>query len=175
MCVPCVLQVSRAFTFKQQCRRSDQTLRSSLGESGKLLVSDDSTDLGANTAKQTKIENAVEQVAAEDNVREHPLQSPIIESEIDDLGSQLDVLPVDIETTSSFEVEIELSSLPSETQFSPVANVTSNDAHEMTKENLPPKFGDYFDEIKLVEQVVSLETFGMQSSFFLLFLLSLFA
>lgn len=28
MCVPCVLQVSRAFTFKQQCQRSDQTLRS---------------------------------------------------------------------------------------------------------------------------------------------------
>lgn len=28
MCVPCVLQVSRAFTFKQQCQRSDSTLRS---------------------------------------------------------------------------------------------------------------------------------------------------
>lgn len=27
MCVPCVLQVSRAFTFKQVCQRSDQTLR----------------------------------------------------------------------------------------------------------------------------------------------------
>lgn len=27
MCVPCVLQVSRAFTFKQLCQRSDQTLR----------------------------------------------------------------------------------------------------------------------------------------------------
>lgn len=28
MCVQCVLQVSRAFTFKQQCERSDTTLRS---------------------------------------------------------------------------------------------------------------------------------------------------
>lgn len=28
MCVPCVLQVSRAFTFKQQCKRSDTALRS---------------------------------------------------------------------------------------------------------------------------------------------------
>lgn len=28
MCVQCVLQVSRAFTFKQQCQRSDTTLRS---------------------------------------------------------------------------------------------------------------------------------------------------
>lgn len=27
MCVQCVLQVSRAFTFKQQCERNDQTLR----------------------------------------------------------------------------------------------------------------------------------------------------
>lgn len=27
MCVQCVLQVSRAFTFKQQCERSDTTLR----------------------------------------------------------------------------------------------------------------------------------------------------
>lgn len=27
MCVQCVLQVSRAFTFKQQCQRSDATLR----------------------------------------------------------------------------------------------------------------------------------------------------
>lgn len=27
MCVPCVLQVSRAFTFKQQCQRSDSALR----------------------------------------------------------------------------------------------------------------------------------------------------
>lgn len=27
LCVSCVLQVSRAFTFKQQCRRSDETLR----------------------------------------------------------------------------------------------------------------------------------------------------
>ena len=27
MCVPCVLQVSRAFTFKQVCQRSDTTLR----------------------------------------------------------------------------------------------------------------------------------------------------
>lgn len=169
MCVPCVLQVSRAFTFKQQCRRSDQTLRSSLGK----LVSDnniehDSTNLGENTAKRTKIENDVTQVAAEDNVKEHPFQLPIFESEIEDLGSQLDVLSAEIETTSSFEEEIELSSLPSETQFSPVANVTSNDAHEMTKENLPPKFGDYFDEIKLVERVVSLtvETLGTLSSFF---------
>lgn len=161
MCVPCVLQVSRAFTFKQQCRRSDQTLR------------------GANTAKQTKIENTVAQVAAEDNVKEHPSQSPIIESETDDLDSQLvlDVLPAEIETTSPFEEEIELSSLPSETQFSPVANATANDAHEMTKENLPTK---YFDEID--EQVVSLtvETFGMSSSFlfflfFLVFIIIIFS
>lgn len=30
MCVPCVLQVSRAYTFRQKCRRSDETLQSLL-------------------------------------------------------------------------------------------------------------------------------------------------
>lgn len=40
LCVPCVLQVSRAFTFKQQCRRSDQMLRSCLVEFEQFDVPD---------------------------------------------------------------------------------------------------------------------------------------
>lgn len=38
MCVPCVLQVSRAFTFKQVCQRSDQTLRTYLEGLEKTLT-----------------------------------------------------------------------------------------------------------------------------------------
>lgn len=41
MCVPCVLQVSRAFTFKQLCQRSDQTLRYFFQCNGKSLQSND--------------------------------------------------------------------------------------------------------------------------------------
>lgn len=32
MCISCVLQVSRAYTFRQKCRRSDETLQSLLNE-----------------------------------------------------------------------------------------------------------------------------------------------
>lgn len=43
LCVPCVLQVSRAFTFKQQCRRSDQLLRRALEKHKSILLEIDST------------------------------------------------------------------------------------------------------------------------------------
>lgn len=43
MCVPCVLQVSRAFTFKQQCQRSDSTLRTFFQEMEKS--NDDAANL----------------------------------------------------------------------------------------------------------------------------------
>lgn len=43
MCVPCVLQVSRAFTFKQVCQRSDQTLRIYLQGLEKSLAEKQST------------------------------------------------------------------------------------------------------------------------------------
>lgn len=44
MCVPCVLQVSRAFTFKQVCQRSDQTLRSYLEGVEKSLAEERNTE-----------------------------------------------------------------------------------------------------------------------------------
>lgn len=100
MCVPCVLQVSRAFTFKQQCRRSDQTLRSFLGE---VADNNNVENVEANTVEQSKIEDVIVEVASEDKARESPFQSSDehLESEL-----VLDVLP------NSFEEE---------TQFSPVA------------------------------------------------------
>lgn len=164
MCVPCVLLVSRSFTFKQQCRRSDQTLRSLLGAKSSEIdnnnVKDeaDSTILGANNAK---VDSVVVQIVTEDKTN---LYSASDETDTDNLDSELvlDVLPSEIET-SSFEEEIELSSLPSETQLSPVtaedipiqqqqhqelANVVL-DAQETVKKNLSSKFGDYFDEKKM--------------------------
>ncbi|XP_055302231.1 zinc finger protein 583-like [Sitodiplosis mosellana] len=179
MCVPCVLQVSRAFTFKQQCRRSDQSLKSFLGKlppaSDNNHIEDGSTSLRANNVMQPKVENVVVQVAAlEDGMKEHTFQLQSNETETDNLDAELvlDVLTSEIET-SSFEEEIELSSLPSETQFSPVASeniqqqlavdgVLLNDVQGTKKENLPQKsFGVYFDEIKLDVAQVSLtdETF----------------
>lgn len=48
MCVPCVLQVSRAFTFKQVCQRSDQTLRKYLeGLEKSLAVEQNTEETGA--------------------------------------------------------------------------------------------------------------------------------
>ena len=176
MCVPCVLQVSRAFTFKQQCQRSDQSLKSLLGKlppiSDNSEIKDDSTNLIDN---QSKIEDANMQVVAlEEEIGEQSFQIQSDESGRDNLDTELvlDVLPSEIET-SPFEEEIELSSLPSETEFSPVAteniqqhlaadDILLNNAQETKKENIAQKFGDYFDEIKLdVAQVVSLsdETF----------------
>lgn len=174
MCVPCVLQVSRAFTFKQQCRRSDQTLRAFLNDVGQLTISgnndieDDTIILDTNNVIQSKAENISAFVASVDKVDDHSFSHPSDGSETDNLDSELvlDELSAEIET-SSFEEEIELTSLPSETQFSPVKDIVHlNDVQEMKKENLPSKFGDYFNEIKLdVVQVVSLadEAFGMVS------------
>lgn len=50
MCVPCVLQVSRAFTFKQLCQRSDQTLRSFYREIDNCITNNQKTDV----LKETK-------------------------------------------------------------------------------------------------------------------------
>lgn len=55
MCVPCVLQVSRAFTFKQQCQRSDTTLRTFFQEMEKSSndVANLAIDLNAVRAIET--------------------------------------------------------------------------------------------------------------------------
>lgn len=66
MCVPCVLQVSRAFTFKQLCQRSDQTLRTFYREIEKCMANNRKPE----NLKQTKAiivnktnENVVSSVA----------------------------------------------------------------------------------------------------------------
>lgn len=180
MCVPCVLQVSRAFTFKQQCQRSDQSLKSLLGKlppiSDNNKIKDESTDFRVNSDPKLKIEGANRQVVAlEEEIKEHSFRIHTDESGRDNLDTELVLndLPSEIET-SPFEEEIELSSLPSETEFSPVATeniqqhlatdeILLNNAQDLKKETIVQKFGDYFDEIKLdVAQVVPLsdENFG---------------
>lgn len=60
MCVPCVLQVSRAFTFKQVCQRSDQTLRQYFQDLDKSLAEKQSADQtvdDSSTSPTTNIDN----------------------------------------------------------------------------------------------------------------------
>lgn len=54
MCVQCVLQVSRAFTFKQQCERSDTTLRSYLQDSMTATVTDNDDSNNINLEGETQ-------------------------------------------------------------------------------------------------------------------------
>lgn len=174
MCVPCVLQVSRAFTFKQQCRRSDQTLKTFLGdlenvEGSKNNNTGDSLDeIAPDKVTPAMCKSIVEEICLEDKFRSSG------ESPAEHLDSELDLsaLPSEIES-DSFEEEIELSSLPGDTQFSSVVDedieghltgdVLSNTEEaeqegKFVKEDIPNKnFEDYFDGIKIdVSHVVSL-------------------
>lgn len=168
MCVPCVLQVSRAFTFKQQCQRSDQSLRSFLGQVGKSNESDNNNSGGTfksiepDDIEQSISENKNDVIAVADQIKEH-LFTQTDDTDTEHLDSELilDALPSELES-SSFEEEIELSSLPS-----PVASedmpqhldvdVLNAELDEESTKVKKSKFGDYFDELKLdVAHVVSL-------------------
>lgn len=169
MCVPCVLQVSRAFTFKQQCQRSDQTLRSYLGQIGK---NDSENNNFRENFTNTGTDRSIAGVKVEKTVTNHLKEceqfDAIDDTATDDLDDQLDLdsLPAEIES-SSFEEDIELSNLPSSVadddeiqQHLDESVLTGN--NELTtvvvkdgKSATPSKYGDYFsDEIKLgVENV----------------------
>lgn len=172
MCVPCVLQVSRAFTFKQQCQRSDQSLRA-LHEVVKLKEPVENNIMGTYENRETH--QASSEIGRENDTADNKSKDPQLASNGNnslDSEMAIDSLPS--------EIEIELSSLPRETQFSTVsaediqqhlaAEVLIDELHsdEMKsnkEKDLPSKFGDYFDSIKL--NVVSLaseeeidETFG---------------
>lgn len=167
MCVPCVLQVSRAFTFKQQCRRSNQTLRSFNDDIEKMTESDNSNIHGNYKNEES---SSVDVPLSECNLEGEVLINDTKEEQYtsaddtvtDNLDSELvlDSLPSEMES-DTFEEEIELSSLPSESQFSTVvdediqqhltANVHNNNGEEeITEEiklNKSKDFGDYFDEL----------------------------
>lgn len=163
MCVPCVLQVSRAFTFKQQCQRSDQTLRSYLGEIDKI-DEDSIVDVIDDHKNLIKVEKTVT-----NHLRENQQFSAIDDTSTDHLESQLDLdsLPTEIES-NSFEEDIELTNLPSSVAVDDIhqhldAHVLNSDNELITavekgdKSVASSKYGDYFDEIKLdVANVVSL-------------------
>lgn len=153
MCVPCVLQVSRAFTFKQQCQRSDQTLRSYLGQIGKIESENNNF---RDDYKNTGTDNNIADVKVEKIVINHLKDceqfDAIDDTATDHLDSQLDLdsLPAEIET-DSFEEDIELSNLPSSVDGDEIQqhldeSVLSGD-NELTTVDV--KDGDYFDEIKL--------------------------
>lgn len=161
MCVPCVLQVSRAFTFKQQCQRSDQTLRSYLGQI-------DSENAGFQANYKSIEANSIADVndmqrnvvKVEKTVITNQFDA-IDDTSTDHLNSQLDLdsLPAEIES-DSFEEDIELSNLPDSVadddiqQHLDACNLNSTKNEKSTS---PSKYGDYFDEIKLdVSNVVPL-------------------
>lgn len=171
MCVPCVLQVSRAFTFKQQCQRSDHTLKSYLGPHDKLNETDNNNIQNVYTNEELdKVEQSVmdEHVIDESIVtnttEDHPFMSTD-NTTTDHLDSELvlDALPQEIET-DSFEEEIELSNLPSPVTSENIEeHLDAEVLIETHTENLAKvnkeatKFGDYFDEIKLnIAHAVSL-------------------
>lgn len=195
MCVPCVLQVSRAFTFKQQCQRSNQTLKSYVGQLNKHNEADNNNI--QNVYRHEELENVEQRVIDEHVIDENVVTNNIEDSTFmstdntttDDLDSELvlDSLPPEIES-GSFEEEIELSNLAStkceniEHDLDTEVLIESHDDNqsEVNKETM--KFGDYFDEIKLnIAHAVSLtnseiqdqsieETFGKSSDIFLKFL-----
>lgn len=160
MCVPCVLQVSRAFTFKQQCQRSDQTLRSYLGQTPETCTENNNF---RDNFKDTGVESGIVNVKVEKTVSNpnHLKECEQFDS-IDDTATDhldLDSLPAEIES-NSFEEDIELSNLPGsvaddEIQQHLDGSVLSGD-NELTanvvkgeKATSPSKYGDYFDQIKL--------------------------
>lgn len=162
MCVPCVLQVSRAFTFKQQCQRSDQTLRSYVGQ---ITETDTENNNFRDNLKNTRTNSGIADVKGGKTVTNHLKEceqfDSIDDTATDHIDSQLDLdsLPTEIES-NSFEEDIELSNLPSsvaddEIQQHLEAGVL-NDDNELTtvvvegeKSTSPSKYGDYFDRIKL--------------------------
>lgn len=156
MCVPCVLQVSRAFTFKQQCQRSDQTLRSYLVQIPETDTEnnnfrDDFKDTGAGSG----IVNVKVEKTASNHLKQCEQFDIIDETGADHLESQLDLdsLPAEIES-NSFEEDIELSNLPGSVADDEIQQHL--DGTELTtvvvkgeKSTSPTKYGDYFDQIKL--------------------------
>lgn len=186
MCVPCVLQVSRAFTFKQQCRRSDTTLKNYL-QGGYVTKETDNNNVDemystiATQDNRTTHENTIiEEAISENETTDH--QFTAINNENRDNGLVesdlvLDSLPPEIES-DAFEEEIELSSLPSESQFSTVAGDdiekhladdvmndenSGNQTQLCGDRNLPAKFSGYFDQIKLEVETLSHTVMPSQS------------
>lgn len=187
MCVPCVLQVSRAFTFKQQCRRSDQTLKNYLQggyvtkETGnnnvdEIYETNETEDDRTTHEESTIIEEAVSENETTDPqftaINNEHRDSGLVESDL-----VLDSLPPEIES-DAFEEEIELSSLPSESQFSTVAedDIEKHLADDVMNDenngnqtqlcgdrNLPAKFAGYFDQIKLEVETLSHTDMPIQS------------
>lgn len=79
MCVPCVLQVSRAFTFKQLCQRSDQTLRTFYREIESCITNNQESD-GLNETKAIVVNKTSENNVSSMTIVSKPLDPlPITE------------------------------------------------------------------------------------------------
>lgn len=171
MCVPCVLQVSRAFTFKQQCQRSDQTLKSYLESQLCSLNQADNNDIqntfksdGSNDVDHVINEHEIEENDVANRTNEHHFSSTD-DTATDQLDGEqvLDSLPPEI-GSDSFEEEIGLDNLPSPVASEDIeqhldADVLNDELDEEDTEinRDSSRFGNYFDDLKLhVGHVVSL-------------------
>lgn len=151
MCVPCVLQVSRAFTFKQQCQRSDQTLRSYLGQIPEIETENNNFQ---ENFKDTETNSAITFEKAEKSVTNNSEECEqfdgIDETAADHIDSQIDLdsLPAEIES-NSFEEDIELSNLPGSVAGDEIQQHLGGDNELITDAAVKGENGDYFDQIKL--------------------------
>lgn len=186
MCVPCVLQVSRAFTFKQQCQRSEQTLKLFLEQNHKC---NDSNICNNENAIDDNVTHNAEQCAIKHehviigndiiettNVEHSFLSTDNTTTDNNHLNNELvlDSLPPEIES-GSFEEEIELSNLSSPATSDNIdqQHLDENVLNEEEQDDQPneihetSKFGDYFDDMKLaaltnteISNQSIVETFG---------------
>lgn len=162
MCVPCVLQVSRAFTFKQQCRRSDQNLRSFLVEIEKLSASDNDNRNEIDVSDATNEQECLnsEALSSKESINDNNLKSEIV----------LKTLPTHIDSNrfsghnidSNLSIQshlIETENNNEHIQLHTDEHLIQHEiVHSDDKEVSDSKLSEYLDDIKLdVAEVVSLE------------------
>lgn len=135
-----MLQVSRAFTFKQQCRRSDETLRSLFTQ--KQIIDEDETinDVeqlisGQELSVGNYNDDEGNQIVLSSNEAMHSIPSQIATSSFSEQN-----VPSDY--TTAIDTTVVESSII-ETQL----NITS--IEDNTKQIVSTKFREYFEEIKL--------------------------
>lgn len=165
--MPCVLQISRAFTFKQQCRRSDQALRGFLNQ----LQECQSSNQKENEPEIANV-NDVQQLmnGSELPTNDCSEQTNSIQIDSNDTTENVDLvvvhsLPADIETTSFdghaahdatsndyssiVATMVDQNNIQVENLIVEDKTQVNVDQIDKTKQELSTKLREYFDDIKL--------------------------
>lgn len=133
MCVPCVLQVSRSFTFKQQCQRSDATLRTFYRNFEDNIIASTNEDL----------ENGSVEVEYQDpNNGEKCLLLVQQFTRMDNQNNQSLTIKDENVLIGSVMSEVDVNSV--------VENIiTAEDVHQhTTEEEMPPHYHDLLGKIE---------------------------